>query len=79
MIKIISNQPEDGVTVDYPKLMEVIINSDNIGTVVLFHEYKKGTVIKGVNFWSGREGEYNTKWAMENFADYNEPITIQNA
>jgi len=78
MIKIIGNQPEDGVKADYPKLMEVI-RSENRGTVVLFHEYGKGTVIKGVNYWSGKEGVHQTKWAMESFADYNEPITIQNA
>ncbi len=57
----------------FPKLMKSVN-----GNVVLFYKNGEGVLIEKVT--SERlAGEYTTEWDMDNFTDYNEPITIQNA
>ena len=57
----------------FPKLM---ISDD--GRIVLFIGRHVGTVIYECNPYYGI-AHYDTCWCMEDFTDYNEPITIQNA
>lgn len=57
----------------FPKLMRSVN-----GNVVLFYKNGEGVLIEKVNS-KRMEGEYITEWDMDNFTDYNQPITIQNA
>lgn len=57
----------------FPKLMKSIN-----GNIVLFHRPSFGVlIIQGTTMRI--PGEYASYWDMDNFTDYNEPITIQNA
>lgn len=57
----------------FPKLM---ISDD--GRIVLFRAPQVGTVIYEKEPYYGI-AHYAKCWCMEDFTDYNEPITLQNA
>ena len=57
----------------FPKLMKSIN-----GNIVLFESPQNGVlIVKGET--NKITGNYSCEWDMNNFTDYNEPITIQNA
>ena len=60
---------------EYPKLM-VVKALDNKGTVVLFSEYRIGTVVHGVG--NHVLGEKNDKWWMDNFVDFTGKVVLSN-
>jgi len=67
----ITNSSEKKVN-DFPKIM-----SCTEGQVVMFHEDGEGTVIVST---VARHpiGYYSKRWYMDNFTDYNKPVTIKN-
>lgn len=58
----------------FPKLMIYKPDKDYI---VLFTEEEKGTVV-WTKYNKINVGQYDDCWAMSDFADYNEPLTLQN-
>jgi hypothetical protein len=73
MIKVTVGEQKTQSEKPFPKLM--ISTSDRIVFMVKFrhgfmlHEKGEGWGV----------GYYSESWAMEDFTDYNEPITLQNA
>ena len=62
---------ESKVTVEqFPKLME----SDEL--IVLFNKPEEGVVLKPNTIH--RMGDYSKGWDMNQFTDYNKPVTLQN-
>ncbi len=59
---------------DFPKIMEYT-GKDLNPFLVLFNKSREGTVIKSDHYPTGL---YITSWAMHQFKDYNQPITLQN-
>jgi hypothetical protein len=74
MIKVTTNQNEILSAKPFPKLMINKLSK----TIVLFHSYKKGTVLSDVDINFYATGFYNDDWHMELFEDYNDTITLQN-
>lgn len=73
MIKVTLGEVKPQEEKPFPKLMK----HNNSDLIVLFQRYKEGVVLYS---GSGHEvGENSKTWNIENFTDYNEPITIQNA
>jgi hypothetical protein len=72
MIKVIKEKENQTEVKPFPKLM---INSNN--EIVYFIRKNYGLPING-NFWN-YSGLMANIWAMADFTDYNEPVTIQNA
>jgi len=62
----------------FPKLM-VIENGPNAGTIIGFRGEGGGSVILGCGNLKGCEFKSSESWDMEQFTDYNDLITIQNA
>lgn len=58
----------------FPKLMINLYKN----VIVLMSERKCGTVVYSTTK-AYEIGYYSTDWFMDNFTDYNEPITLQNA
>ena len=59
----------------FPKLM---ISSN--GRIVIFYKDREGVVVKQSALPDSLPtGFYSESWDMSYFADYNEPITLQNA
>ena len=58
----------------FPKLM-----ISETGNIVLFSEPDFGTLIVPSHTIGKEVGFYHESWRAEEFTDYNEPITIQNA
>lgn len=68
----------------FPKLMICTGDIWAKGAIVYFASSEVGIqltqAIDGdMSLPSGKDGGYASNWDMSNFADYNEPITIQNA
>lgn len=57
----------------FPKLM-----ISKVGKIVLFEKEGKGVVIRTTEGSIYENGEHSKIWDMDRFADYNEPVTIQN-
>lgn len=57
----------------FPKLM-----IGKLGSIVLFNENRKGTMIQYIGESSIKVGEYYEGFDMHAFTDYNDPITLQN-
>jgi hypothetical protein len=74
MIKVTLGEVKTQKEKPFPKLMKSI----STGRIVLMHEKCCGTVIFEQYAYYGL-GHYSKSWAMMDFTDYNEPITIQNA
>jgi hypothetical protein len=55
----------------FPKIMK-----GELGSIVLFREPKKGTLIIPKDGFP--VGYYQEQWNMDVFTDYNQPITLQN-
>lgn len=59
--------------VKYPKLM-----ISDLGRIVLFTNKRSGIVMYEKEYHYGI-GHLSESWNTEDFTDYNEPITLQNA
>lgn len=70
-IKVTTGEAKPKASNHFPKLMR-----SSLGRIVLFVEHKKGIQI---NTACTEGPHYCENWAMGDFTDYNEPITIQNA
>ena len=57
----------------FPKLM-----ISGLGRIVLFTSKRSGIVMYEKEYCFG-VGHFSECWANEDFTDYNEPITLQNA
>lgn len=79
MIKVHLSEVKTQEEKPFPKLM--VVNKDGVspGTIVLFEAMHKGTVIYGTHNHVQNIGKRFEMWCMDNFSDYNEPITLQNA
>ena len=74
MIKVTVGEQKTQSEKPFPKLMINLTND----RIVLMSEYKCGIVVyEKKSYWG--VGTKSTSWAMEDFTDYNEPITLQNA
>ncbi len=67
--------PQDAVQKEkpFPKLMISKLS----GNIILFKKNKAGTCIVSKEPII-QIGHYSDDWTMDNFTDYNEPITLQN-
>ena len=79
MIKVtLDDQPKQNEK-PFPKLMVVKNGRVSEGSIVFFKEPEIGVLILGCGYWAYNT-EYNVKnWNMNDFTDYNGPVTIQNA
>lgn len=72
MIKVtLGEQPKEEKP--FPKLMKHSCSE----LIVLFYKHKEGTVV--ASYGGHTIGKNSCTWSIENFTDYNEPITLQNA
>jgi hypothetical protein len=71
MIKVIKEKENQTEVKPFPKLM-----IDEDGYIVYFIREDYGLPINGAS-WDFKRLKVD-KWGMENFTDYNEPVTIQN-
>lgn len=79
MIKVtLGDQPKQDEK-PFPKLMVVKKGRVNEGTIVLFKEPKIGLLIRGCDYWATGKEYPIFNWNMNDFTDYNGPVTIQNA
>lgn len=74
MIKVTVDEQKTQSEKPFPKLMKCI---DGDPLIILFENPKVGMAIRDGIHW--KVGCYSDSWAMEEFTDYNEPITLQNA
>ena len=67
----------DGKNIQNVKPFPKLMISEDLETIVLFSEEKKGVVILDSRV-EYKVGKYFESFNMEYFRDYNEPITLQN-
>lgn len=72
-IKVTVGEQKTQNELPFPKLM-----IGKLGSIVLFRENMKGTMIQYKGESSIKVGEYYEGFDMRAFTEYNEPITLQN-
>jgi len=77
-IKVTTPEKPEQEYKPFPKLM-IIEKGQNAGTIIAFRGEGCGSIIKGCGNLKGSEFKSSESWDMEQFTDYNDPITIQNA
>ena len=75
MIKVTVGEQKPQNEKPFPKLMKCVEHSNTL--IVLFKKERTGVVVRNNHAYS--IGEYYSTWAMEDFTNFNDPITLQNA
>lgn len=79
MIKVtLDDQPKQDEK-PFPKLMVAKNGRVNEGSIVFFKEPEIGVLILGCGYWAYNTGYIVKNLNMNDFTDYNGPVTIQNA
>lgn len=76
MITVTLNKPKQEEK-PFPKLMITTSNASADNRIVLFFDNNKGVCLQVGDKTTAYVGEVS-EWKLENFTDYNEPVTIQN-